>query len=100
MSEIKIKQKPVRIGENMTSTQVKRKRINILNKVNELTNQLAELQSVCNHPDVTKKFGGDTGNYDPNADLYWIDWYCPDCTKRWTTDQSRENTLKPGRVIK
>lgn len=100
MTGIKIKRKPVKMNENMTVTQVKRKRINIHNKISKLYEQLAQLQSLCTHPNVTKKFKGDTGNYDPSADRYWIEWACPDCGKRWTTDQDRENVLKPGKVIK
>lgn len=100
MSEIKIKQNPIKVSKNMTPMQVRRKRVNILNKISKLSDQLMELQSLCSHPDVTKKYGGNTGNYDPSADCYWIDWRCPDCDKRWTTDQSRENVLKPGREIK
>ena len=79
---------------------VRRKYKSITDKIDNLRSQLVDLQTVCPHTDVTKKFCGDTGNYDPSADLYWIDWYCPDCGKRWRTDQDRENTLKPGRIIK
>ncbi len=84
----------------LTPNKVKRKRITIHGKIAKLHEQLSELQVLCTHPDVTKKYGGSTGNYDPSCDAYWIDWACPDCGKKWTTDQSRENNLKPGRVIK
>lgn len=84
----------------MTPKQIQRKRKTIRDKYVTLSIQLAELQEICNHPDVTKKYGGNTGNYDPSADSYWIDWHCPDCDKRWTTDQDRENNLKPGVEIK
>lgn len=83
----------------MTPKQVQRKRQSINVKIAKLSDQLVDLQMVCTHPDVTKQFRGDTGNYDPNADSYWINWHCPDCDKRWTTDQDRENVLKPGRKI-
>ena len=84
----------------MTPKQVQHKRQTISDKIFKLRNQLGDLQELCTHPDVTKKYGGSTGNYDPNADCYWIDWDCPDCGKRWRTDQDRENVLKPGREIK
>jgi hypothetical protein len=84
----------------MTVTQIKRKRITIQNKINLLREQLGELQNLCKHPNVEKKYGGDSGNYDPSQDCYWIDWNCPDCGSRWTTDQSRENVLKPGKEIR
>lgn len=84
----------------MTPKQVQRKRKSILDKQVRLSEELYELQTICTHPDITKKYCGDTGNYDPSQDSYWINWHCPDCDKRWTTDQDRENVLKPGREIK
>ena len=86
--------------KQLTRKQVQRKLQTIINTMDKLSNQLAVLQETCAHPDVTKKYGGSTGNYDPSADSYWIDWHCPDCGKRWTTDQDRDNTLKPGRIVK
>lgn len=41
------------------------------------------LQELCTHPNVEKKYKGNTGNYDPTADCYWIEFKCPDCQKRW-----------------
>ena len=73
--------------KTMTPKQVKRKRITIQNKMIKLNEHLAELQILCQHPNVEKTYKGNTGNYDPSADSYWIDWRCPDCDKRWTTDQ-------------
>lgn len=84
----------------MTPKQIRNKRRAIGDKFVKLSIQLDELQSECTHPDVTKKYGGNTGNYDPSADRYWIDWRCPDCDKFWRTDQDRENVLKSGREIK
>lgn len=83
----------------MTPKQVQRKRKSIYEKQVRLSEELYELQTTCTHPMPNKKYDGNTGNYDPSADSYWIDWDCPDCGHRWTTDQSRENVLKPGRVI-
>lgn len=83
----------------MTPRQVQRKLNSILNKQMKLREELGELQLLCTHPDVTKQYRGDTGNYDPSQDSYWINWHCPDCDKRWTTPQDRENLLKPGRKI-
>ena len=100
MAEIKIIRKPVKLNGNITPNQVKRKYSTINTKIAKLNEQLVELRTLCSHPDLTKKYGGNTGNYDPSADSYWIDWACPDCGKRWSTDQDRENLLKPGVVIK
>lgn len=87
MTTLKIQRKPVRMNENMTVTQTKRKRITIQDKIATLNEQLKELQNLCRHPNVEKKYGGNTRNYDPSADSYWIEWKCPDCGKFWTTDQ-------------
>lgn len=83
----------------MTPKQVQRKYRSLTEKITKLYDQVAELQHECTHPDVTKQYRGDTGNYDPSQDSYWINWHCPDCGKRWRTDQDRENLLKPGRKI-
>lgn len=52
-----------------------------------VTKQIEELNSTCTHPDVDKKYRGDTGNYDPSANSYWIEYKCPDCGKFWTETQ-------------
>ncbi len=71
----------------MTPKQIQRKYRTIAGKVSKLHDQLKELQAECQHPNVNKEYKGDTGNYDPTCDSYWIDWRCPDCVKRWRTDQ-------------
>jgi hypothetical protein len=71
----------------MTTKQIQRKYRTITDKLSALYDQLKELQSECQHPNVDKKYKGSTGNYDPTSDCYWIDWRCPDCDKRWCTDQ-------------
>jgi hypothetical protein len=88
------------MNENMTVGQVRHKRTTIQKNISKLTNQLLDLQNLCKHPNVEKKFCGSSGNYDPSLDAYWINWYCPDCGKHWTTDQDRENILKPGKIIR
>ena len=52
-----------------------------------LNEQLIALQDTCRHENVEKKYRSNTGNYDPTADCYWIDFHCPDCEKRWSRDQ-------------
>jgi hypothetical protein len=46
-----------------------------------------ELKELCTHPTASKKYCGSSGNYDPSADAYWIEFRCPDCGKFWMTDQ-------------
>jgi hypothetical protein len=53
----------------------------------EKQNILKEIQNICNHPNVSKEYKANTGNYDSSADRYWINFHCPDCDKRWQEDQ-------------
>lgn len=62
-------------------------RAEIESSLAELNAELEGLQKLCTHPCVTKKYRSNTGNYDPSADCYWIEWSCPDCGKYWTTEQ-------------
>ena len=87
MVAIKVKRKPVKISGNMTPMQIRRKRVTIVDKLHVLQLQLHTLQELCQHPNADKKHLGNTGNYDPSADVSWIDWRCPDCAKQWETEQ-------------
>jgi len=49
----------------------------------KLARELSKLQLVCSHPNAKKEYRSNTGNYDPSADSYWIDFQCPDCRKKW-----------------
>jgi hypothetical protein len=71
----------------MTPAQIRRKRASIERREEKLADELIKLRSVCSHLNVTKEHKSNTGNYDPSADSYWIDFRCPDCGKRWTEDQ-------------
>jgi len=46
-----------------------------------------KIQKECSHPDVNKEYGSDTGNWDPSADSYWVNYTCPDCKKSWRVYQ-------------
>jgi hypothetical protein len=71
----------------MTPAQIKRRATTINNNIKKWNDALRMLQVTCTHPTATKKYGANTGNYDPSADSYWIDYTCPDCGKRWMTEQ-------------
>jgi len=71
----------------MTQNQIKRKREDIKAKIAKLVSEYAALQEFCTHPNVTKKYDSDTGNYCKSDDRYWIEYTCPDCGKFWETDQ-------------
>lgn len=57
------------------------------NRQNYWRLRLHDLQEECSHPDVEKEAKASTGNYDPSADSYWYNCYCPDCGKQWREDQ-------------
>lgn len=56
-------------------------------KIDKANMKIGELQTSCTHTGVLYKFRGNTGNYDPSDNSYWIEWDCPICTRRWTTPQ-------------
>lgn len=59
----------------------------IMEAIEALNDALEAHQGRCKHKRVKKEYKGNTGNYDPSTDCYWINWFCPTCLKRWTTDQ-------------
>ena len=75
-----------------TPAQCKAKRLAIEKKLAKLTTDLVELQAACPHTNAVHVNKANTGNYDPSADAYWTDHACPDCGKRWTTDQYWDRT--------
>jgi hypothetical protein len=71
----------------MTPSQV-RLRLSTINKHQvKWDSAEKELQNLCTHPNTSKKYACSSGNYDPTADSYWIEFRCPDCNKFWTVDQ-------------
>jgi hypothetical protein len=71
----------------MTPAQIRRRLATIEKHQNKWADAEKELRKVCNHPAADKKYCGTSGNYDPTADSYWIEYRCPDCGKFWTEDQ-------------
>lgn len=72
----------------MTPAQVRRKLATINKHQLSWDTAEAELQNkLCSHPNATKKYCSNTGNYDPTADSYWIQYNCPDCKKQWNVEQ-------------
>ncbi len=56
-------------------------------KIALLYEELHKHQVKCKHLKVSKTYKGDTGNYDPSQDCYWIDYKCPTCLKIWREAQ-------------
>lgn len=75
------------VDVKMTPAQVRRK-LATINKNQEKWDAAERvLQAMCLHPNVSKKYDGSTGNWDPNDDCYWIEFKCPDCGKKWIEDR-------------
>jgi hypothetical protein len=74
-------------SNEMTQEEIRKKLAGIDRRSEKLDGELAKLQATCQHPGLTKKHGSNTGNYDPTADSYWIDFHCPDCRARWREEQ-------------
>lgn len=71
----------------MTPEEIRKKWVSIDRRETKLAKELKELQELCSHKNVSKLHKANTGNYDPSADSYWIEFHCPDCQKRWYVDQ-------------
>jgi hypothetical protein len=50
------------------------------------------MQSKCEHPPETlrKEYKGNTGDYDPNDNRYWVEFKCWLCNKYWTADSKTD----------
>lgn len=68
----------------MTPKQVQRRRLAIKKKISDWYKQLDLLREQCEHPNVERSYGANTGNYSPSDDVYWTDYKCPDCGWRHT----------------
>lgn len=62
-----------------------------IENLDEAEEQIGEIrvriQDLCEHPDASKEYKANSGNYDPSADSYWIEYKCPDCGRFWMEDQ-------------
>lgn len=70
----------------MNISEIKQKREKLFEKKQKIDRKIKNLQATCTHPEevLTFKYGSNTGNYDPSADLYWTDYTCGVCGKKWT----------------
>jgi hypothetical protein len=71
----------------MTQEEIQEKLKHIYKKQLKWDKAEAKLQAACTHANVIHKYNGNSGNYDPTADSYWIEYACPDCEKKWQVDQ-------------
>lgn len=69
---------------------IRRKRASLERQEEKVEAAFASLRAQCPHHTPFMKYDGSSRNYDPSDDCFWIAWHCPDCGKRWITDQTRE----------
>lgn len=90
-SLVQIAKENVKKAAEIEAILKKRRRIEI--KIDEYELKLAELQNSCPHHNLEYKNRGNSGSWDRD-DSYWTEWFCPDCDKHWTTDQSYDIKVK------
>lgn len=72
---------------NNPGISISQRREQINQRLNEARLELNALQEECTHPLLTGTFKSDTGNWSRSDDVYWVEFVCPDCGKRWDEDQ-------------
>ena len=48
-------------------------------KINDAHKKIDRAIKKCTHSNHVAKYGGNCGNYDPTADIYWVEVNCMDC---------------------
>lgn len=70
-----------------TTEQILEKKKLLNKEISNLQDELISLRDSCNHHNLRYKYDGTDSGWDYDAS-YWVDWFCPDCEKRWTTAQA------------
>lgn len=75
----------------LTPKQIKRKIENAEKRIVSLYAEIKSLQEQCPHPKeaISEKYDGDTGNWCPQDDSYWVDRKCNNCGQRWHIDSKQ-----------
>ena len=68
---------------------MKRSVVDLLITIEKCRVRIEKIRDRCPHTNKAVKHCGDTGNYDPTADCYWDENTCPDCGKRWDSNQKQ-----------
>ncbi len=71
----------------MTQDEIRELRAVLQRRVDVARAAVTELQIVCTHPNASRVYKANTGNYDPGCNCYWVEHKCPDCGKQWDEDQ-------------
>ena len=66
---------------------------NILCTIRQLKEELDELRRDCPHDNGVFTHKGNTGNYDPSCDSYWLLAECRDCGKISHIDSEKDKNL-------
>lgn len=57
--------------------------------INSAASDIEKLRAQCKHIRTEKKYGSNTGNYNPTENCYWTDFTCCACGKWWRVDGSK-----------
>lgn len=92
----------VMTADPQSAKTIRHRRVTLERRQAAVSAALQLLQIECEHPTPDAKYEGSSGNYDPSSDAYWIKWVCPDCGKRWQTDQTHETraAYPNARIVK
>lgn len=74
----------------MTPKQIQAKLVKLYGKERMIRDEIEALRDECPHVNLEGKYKGNTGNWCPQDDSYWIDAYCNDCGKRWMIDSEED----------
>lgn len=66
--------------------EIRKRHIKLEAKLQKVYDALDELKQICPHEHTEGEYKGDSGNWCPHDDSYWIDARCLDCGKRWHID--------------
>lgn len=76
--------------KELTPKQIQSRLIRLYGKQVLIDDEIEALRDACPHVNLHGKYKGDTGNWCPQDDSYWIEAVCKDCERRWFID-SKEN---------
>ena len=62
----------------------------LLKQFERIADKICKLRDECPHDSVIAKYRGDSGNYDPNDNTYWVEVNCDDCGKYFSVYENKD----------
>lgn len=69
-----------------TPKQIRNKLIRLYGKERIVRDEIEQLRASCPHENLVGEYRGNTGNWCPQDDSWWINAHCKDCDKQWMID--------------